>query len=395
MGPRGGRWWPRPGFVESVAAEVPGADLSGFEAAHDVALAWYFGAKRGPMDAADSLDLERRYFRRILDGLDIEPTEDLLDALFRGDGRPLVEFSADARPLLEGLRTRGLRLALVSDATPALRDLYAEAGLDSFFEAMVISEELGCTKPDPRMYLTAVDALGLDPAELLFLDNDVGNVRGAVAVGIEGVVLDVHGSGAEAGDLPVVGSLPGFLALVDGRRPGPPADVWVDGRLTVRRSPIEGDGLFASEAIAGGTVVLRLGGRLVTSAALAQLIDDPGAPYVDTITVDDDAHLVLPPGTTAHFGNHSCDPNLWPVGPYELATRRPVAAGDEITLDYAMVSGAEGFTMDCRCGSASCRGRITSDDWRRPDLRRRYEGHWTPALRRRIDSDQSREGRTS
>jgi hypothetical protein len=390
MGPRGGRWWPRPGFVETLAAERPDADLSGFDAAHDVALAWYFGVRPGPMDAAEGLALERRYFRRILQGMDIEPTEDLLDALFRGDGLPLVEFSADARPLLEQLRARDLRLALVSDATPALRDFYAEAGLDGFFETMVISAELGCAKPDPRMYTTAIEALGLDPAELIFLDNDVSNVQGAIAAGIEGVVLDVHGSGADAGDLPVVGSLPDFLALVDERLAG----VWVDRRVAVRRSPIEGDGLFASAAIAEGTVVIRLGGRLVTSAALAELID-AATTYVDTITVDEDAHLVLPPGTAAHFGNHSCDPDLWLVGPYELATRRPIAVGDEITLDYATVSGADGFAMDCHCGSARCRGRITSDDWRRPDLRRRYEGHWAPALQRRIDGDQSREGRTS
>jgi HAD superfamily hydrolase (TIGR01509 family) len=225
MGPRGGRWWPRPGFLETLAAERPGVDLSDFDAAHDPALAWYFGVRRGPMDAAQSLALERRYFRKILEGMDVEPTEDLLDALFRGDGLPLVEFAPDTRPLLEQLRARDLRLALVSDATPALRDFYVEAGLDHFFETMVISEELGCVKPDPRMYLTAADALGLQPHELIFLDNDVGNVRGAVAVGCDGVVLDVHGSAAEAEDLPVAGSLPDFLALLDERLAGasPPA----------------------------------------------------------------------------------------------------------------------------------------------------------------------------
>jgi SET domain-containing protein len=169
----------------------------------------------------------------------------------------------------------------------------------------------------------------------------------------------------------------------------PPGDVWVDDRVVVRGSPIEGSGLFAREAIAEGTVVVRLGGRLVTSVALAELIDaadaDPRAPYVDTITVEEDAHLVLPPGTAAHFGNHSCDPNLWHVGPYELAARRPILAGEELTLDYATSSGADGFTLDCRCGSHRCRGQVTGDDWRRTDLQRRYRGHWTPALQQRID----------
>jgi HAD superfamily hydrolase (TIGR01509 family) len=220
MGPRGGRWWPRPGFLETLAVERPDADLSGFEAAHEPALAWYFGVRRGPMDEARSLALERRYFGKILEGMDIEATDDLLDALFRGDGLPLIEFSPDARPLLEQLRARDLRLALVSDATPALRVFYREAGLDNFFQTMVISEELGCAKPDPRMYLTAADALGLQPAELIFLDNDADNVRGAIAIGVEGVVLDVHGSGSEAEDLPVVASLPDFVALVDVRLAG-------------------------------------------------------------------------------------------------------------------------------------------------------------------------------
>jgi FMN phosphatase YigB (HAD superfamily) len=215
MGPRGGRWWPRPGFLPIVSARLPDADLSGFEAANTAALAWFHAPAMGAMDAAQSIAREREYLGRILDGMDIEPTDDLLDAIFRGDGLPLVEFFADTRPLLDGLAARSLRLALVSDATPELRDFYAEHDLDHYFETMVISAELGCTKPDPRMYLTAVEALALDPSELVFLDNDADNVRGAVDVGCVGVVLDVDGSGADAGPLPVVSSLPDFLTYLD------------------------------------------------------------------------------------------------------------------------------------------------------------------------------------
>lgn len=91
------------------------------------------------------------------------------------------------------------------------------------------------------------------------------------------------------------------------------------------------------------------------------------------------------PGTAAHWCNHSCDPNLWHVGPYEIAARRPIGAGEELTVDYATNSGASGFRMRCRCGSPRCRGEITSDDWQRPDLQARYRGHWTPALQARID----------
>ena len=52
-------------------------------------------------------------------------------------------------------------------------------------------------------------------------------------------------------------------------------------------------------------------------------VDADGA-YVDTIAVGDDLHLVLPSDTTAHFGNHACEPSMWPQGAYEFATMRPV-----------------------------------------------------------------------
>jgi hypothetical protein len=170
----------------------------------------------------------------------------------------------------------------------------------------------------------------------------------------------------------------------------PPTEVWIDPRLGVLESPIEGRGLFFTESLAAGTVVVGLGGRLVSSAELSELIReadaDPSASYVDTITVYDDAHLVLPSHTPIHFGNHSCDPTLWHVGPYELATRRAVLAGEEATTDYGTTSGAEGFQMTCRCGAAACRAVVTSVDWKRVELQERYRGHWVPALQKRIEN---------
>lgn len=170
----------------------------------------------------------------------------------------------------------------------------------------------------------------------------------------------------------------------------PAKNVWVDPRLKVEASAIEGHGLFFTEKIAAGTVVMQLGGRLVSTTQLEALIadadSDPQAPFIDTITIYRDQHLVLPPRTPAHFGNHSCDPTLWHAGPYSLATIRDVIAGEEATIDYGTQSGAPGFLMMCRCGASSCRGLVTSDDWQDDELQRRYEGHWVPALQAHIDS---------
>jgi len=164
----------------------------------------------------------------------------------------------------------------------------------------------------------------------------------------------------------------------------PEPDCWLHPDVAVRASPIQGNGLFARSAIVAGTVVSRLGGRLISWAELNRLIADPTQPYVDSITVSETQHLLLPPRRPNGYGNHSCDPNLWWTGPYELAARRDIAAGDELTNDYATSTGDPAFRMACACGIAQCRGLVTGDDWRRPDLTSRYGDHWVPALLSRI-----------
>ncbi|MGK5681611.1 SET domain-containing protein [Actinoplanes sp. URMC 104] len=165
--------------------------------------------------------------------------------------------------------------------------------------------------------------------------------------------------------------------------PAPEPDCWLHPAVEVRPSPIAGEGLFARAPISAGATVSRLGGRLVTTAELSRLLGDASR-YIDTITVDDDSHLVLPPGRPNGKGNHSCDPNLWWGAPYTLTARRAVPAGAELTSDYATSTGVDAFTMPCRCGSPRCRGVVTGRDWSRLDLRERYGDHWVPALLRRI-----------
>ncbi|WP_426510884.1 SET domain-containing protein [Dactylosporangium sp. McL0621] len=171
----------------------------------------------------------------------------------------------------------------------------------------------------------------------------------------------------------------------------PEADCFLHPDAVAGPSPIAGRGLFARAPIAAGTLVSRLGGRLVTWAELRRLIATATA-YVDTITVGDDVHLVLPPGRPNGLGNHACDPNLWWAGPYALVARRDVTAGEELTNDYATSTADPGFRMPCACGSRLCRGVVTGDDWRRPELQARYGGHWVPALLARIRAQDSSDG---
>ncbi|ONI67441.1 hypothetical protein BWI15_30390 [Kribbella sp. ALI-6-A] len=157
---------------------------------------------------------------------------------------------------------------------------------------------------------------------------------------------------------------------------------WSHPHLAVGESGIAGQGLFATAPIAAGEVVAVLAGRKVSTAELNELLQHPP---VDTITLEDDLHLVLPgdPRPVIAYGNHSCDPNTWWTDAVTLTARRDIVAGEEVTSDYGTSTGVEDWQMRCSCGSDLCRGVITGSDWQRPELQDRYGDHWIPALRAR------------
>jgi SET domain-containing protein len=81
----------------------------------------------------------------------------------------------------------------------------------------------------------------------------------------------------------------------------------------------------------------------------------------------------------ANFMNHSCDPNCWYAGT-ALVSRRPIAAGEEITYDYATDTTSREWGFSCACGSRLCRGTVTSGDWRKMlDV---YRGHFIDYMNR-------------
>lgn len=64
-------------------------------------------------------------------------------------------------------------------------------------------------------------------------------------------------------------------------------------------------------------------------------------------------------GSGAEFINHSCEPNLRASvrgSRLFLVSRRPIAAGEELTLDYQIVGDAP--ELPCHCGAVSCRGSM-------------------------------------
>lgn len=99
---------------------------------------------------------------------------------------PRVHLHEDSLPVLRELRARGVRTALVSNCSHSTRPEVERLGLDREMDAIVLSFEVRARKPEPAIYLAALERLGgVEPAEAVFVDDQVEYCSGAKAVGID------------------------------------------------------------------------------------------------------------------------------------------------------------------------------------------------------------------
>jgi len=211
IGPVGGRWNPRYDFESVVFAHYPAVNVERFaEAIAEGQLVLDAGV---PTAAGTATVNRTDYHRAMLRVLGIaEPSLALLHELEAPPAEPAVEIFADVLPVLDRLAALGVRMSVVSDTWAGLDVSFHQAGIGHYFEGFVMSEVLGCRKPDPRMYAAGSDLLGLRPGQCLFVDDDPALVEAAIGLGYHGVVMDRDGRVETA--LPAVNSLHELVLIV-------------------------------------------------------------------------------------------------------------------------------------------------------------------------------------
>lgn len=160
---------------------------------------------------------------------------------------------------------------------------------------------------------------------------------------------------------------------------------WVSPKAQMRPTPGKGFGNFATSPIARGETVVGFGGWVMTRAQIDALAADRRH---RSIQIDEDMYLVSDdepmPGD---MFNHSCEPNCVLLGSQILVAWRNIEPGEELTFDYATCDDSDYDEFQCGCGTAACRGTVTGQDWRRQDVRLKYDGHFSPYLARRISKE--------
>jgi HAD superfamily hydrolase (TIGR01509 family) len=109
---------------------------------------------------------------------------------------------------------RKYRLGVISNAVGRIRALLKVNGIEDCFLSITDSGEVGCEKPDPRIFAAACRDLHADPRRSLYLgDGFAVDYQGATRAGMQAVLFDVCGA-YKSKSLPRVESLQEFERLL-------------------------------------------------------------------------------------------------------------------------------------------------------------------------------------
>ena len=159
------------------------------EIASDV---WYDAFSRivptlgvGQMSMAEAFDVALRT-------CGVTPRDGLVQELVDKDQELLLatgRLYPDAMPFLELLRSRGIKIVIVSNCSEHTRALLTSLGVAAIADALVLSCEVGWIKPSPLIYRYALEQAGVAASAALFVDDQAAFCAGGEAVGVRSVQI--------------------------------------------------------------------------------------------------------------------------------------------------------------------------------------------------------------
>jgi len=132
--------------------------------------------------------------RQAFSGIGFDLPEDVMDHIVALDHSAYsnsITVEPEVLATLERLRQAGYPMGLVSNITlqpDLMRADLERMGVGRYLDATVFSSEVGVRKPDPRIFQEALERLGVEPAETVFVgDRLYDDVSGAQAAGMRAV----------------------------------------------------------------------------------------------------------------------------------------------------------------------------------------------------------------
>lgn len=137
------------------------------------------------------------------------------DIFERFRGGELWTVYDDVVPALMELKQRGWRLGVISNFDSRLEDVLRACELAQLFDSVHISTQVGAAKPDPAIFQAALKHYGIEPHQAWHVGDSLReDVEGALAAGMQAVLLDRQKQHLETPDFPRLTSLDQLLPLL-------------------------------------------------------------------------------------------------------------------------------------------------------------------------------------
>ena len=141
----------------------------------------YYESSRGLISSHE------RFWESLLSSLDMPVNPRVVKELerFREQNYATIfKLYEDVLPVLSGLHQK-YRLALVSNCAVGLSQVIKTLGIAEFFDAIVLSYEVGARKPDKSIYVEAIRQVQLDPGKCMFVSDEISDLEGANEIGMK------------------------------------------------------------------------------------------------------------------------------------------------------------------------------------------------------------------
>ena len=140
---------------------------------------------------------------------------EILKKLSQSAGKETYVLYDDVLPNLKRLKARGFIVGLITSLTKDMNLICSDLGLTSYVDFVVTSKEVGADKPEPPIFLAALERAGVRASEAVYVgDQYETDVVGARGVGISPVLIDRYDLLTKVSDCPGIHSLTELLNTI-------------------------------------------------------------------------------------------------------------------------------------------------------------------------------------
>lgn len=134
----------------------------------------------------NEVEFYKEYYREVLNEecgyIDEKVANDIFNLMWLND-KSLYD---DVIDTFKEIKRKGLKIGIISDTGLSLENTLLALDLGKYIDCYTCSKEVGVMKPDPKIYKVALDKLGLNANECIYIDDYDKEVEGAINLGFKG-----------------------------------------------------------------------------------------------------------------------------------------------------------------------------------------------------------------